>query len=82
MRNKEYNPQEIERYWQEKWKADKIFSKGQALIDLIGHAKYGVKDYYVKDDHIILKDNQIASSMADLGRKWGWSIGMVSKFLY
>lgn len=21
----EYNPQEIERYWQEKWKADKIF---------------------------------------------------------
>jgi hypothetical protein len=64
------------------WKADKIFTKGHALIDLFGHAKYGIKDYYVNGRHINLKDNQVASSMADLGRKWGWSSGKVSKFLY
>jgi hypothetical protein len=57
------------------------FSKGQAMIDLVGHARW--KDGWcdVAGRRIDLKRGQLCWSVKQLSERWGWSYNKVKRFL-
>lgn len=57
------------------------FTKGQAWVDLIGRANYKDSHFYKKITRIDIKRGQTSESIVNLGKRWGWSRGKVSRFL-
>jgi len=60
---------------------DKPFTKGQAWIDLFGHANYSDSEMFVRGVAIEIKRGQSGRSELSLARDWGWSRGKVKRFL-
>ncbi len=60
---------------------DKIFSKGQAWIDLLLSANHQDKKIVFDSDLITVKRGEVITSIRKLCNKWGWSNSKVKKFL-
>lgn len=60
---------------------DKPFTKGQAWVDLVGHAEYEdttvLKGYELFD----VKRGEVLTTLNELATRWGWNTSKVNKFL-
>ncbi len=63
------------------WCADKPFSQGQALLDLVGFAAFKEEEVVVDKQVIRLRVGQQVRSQKSLAERWGWTRAKVRHFL-
>jgi len=62
------------------WTAEP-FTKGQAWIDLIGHANHKAASVWIRGIEVEVKRGQLAWSELTMGKRWRWSRGKVRRYL-
>jgi len=62
------------------WLCEK-FTRGQAWVDLIGHARWKAGHCVVSGRRINLDRGQLCWSILQLSKRWTWSYGKVKRFL-
>jgi len=62
------------------WLSEK-FTRGQAWIDLIGHARWKAGHCNIGGRRINLERGQLCWSILQLGKRWKWSYNKVKRFL-
>ncbi len=62
------------------WLAER-FTRGQALVDLIGLANHGPKDVEVRGNLVHTERGQVAVGERTLAERWKWGRGRVRRFL-
>ena len=62
------------------WTGEK-FTRGQAWVDLVGHARWKAGFIRVRGQRIDLDRGELAWSERELAKRWKWSRGKVDRFL-
>ncbi len=63
------------------WNEDRIYSRAEAWIDLIGSSQIEARDVTIKGRDIEVQTGELVVSNRYLQKRWGWSNSKVSKFL-
>ena len=62
------------------WLAE-TFTKGQAWVDLIGHANHRAASIWIRGNEVRVERGQLAWSELTMAKRWKWSRGKVRRYL-